>query len=77
MLILGLCLALNLTSSGCCVISVSPPCSINGCYCDQSCFYWKDCCNDVADIGCHPTTPSFLTVSSTSKTKTDTLVTVF
>ena len=77
MLILGSCLALNLNSSGCCVKSVSQSCSINNCYCDQSCFYWNDCCNDVADIGCHPTTTFFLTILPTGKTKTDTPVTVF
>ena len=58
MLILGSCLALNLSYSGCCVLSLSPPCSNNGCYCDQNCYIWNDCCNDIADIGCHPTSSS-------------------
>ena len=56
MLILGSCLALDLSYSGCCVLSLSPPCSNNGCYCDQNCYIFNDCCNDIADIGCHPTT---------------------
>ena len=33
---------------------MSPSCSSNGCYCDQSCHNWNDCCSDIADIGCHP-----------------------
>ena len=70
MLILGSCLALNLSYSGCCVMFVSPPCSNNGCYCDQNCFILNNCCNDIADIGCHPTSSSSPTVSHTP---TDTL----
>ena len=54
MLILGSCLALNLNYSGCCQFSLSPPCTNNGCYCDQMCYTFNDCCNDIADIGCHP-----------------------
>ena len=54
MLILGSCLALNLNYSGCCVMFLSPPCTNNGCYCDQTCHTLNDCCNDIADIGCHP-----------------------
>ena len=70
MLILGSCLALNLSYSGYCVLSLSPPCSNNGCDCDQNCYIWNDCCNDIADIGCHPASSSSPTVSHTS---TDTL----
>ena len=70
MLILGSCLALNLSYSGCCLFSLSPPCSNNGCYCDQNCYIVNDCCNDIADIGCHPTFSSSPTISSTI---TDTL----
>ena len=54
MLILGSCLALNLSYSGCCIMFLSPPCSNNGCYCDQNCHNLNDCCSDIADIGCHP-----------------------
>ena len=53
MLILGSCLALNLSYSGCCKVLLSPSCINNGCYCDQSCYHWNDCCSDIADIGCH------------------------
>ena len=70
MLILGSCLALNLSYSGCCITSVSPPCNNNGCYCDQNCYNGNDCCSDIADIGCYPvssTSPLF------SPTPTDTL----
>ena len=65
MLILGSCLALNLNYSGCCVTSISP-CSNNGCHCDQSCHFWHDCCSDIADIGCHPTSTSSPTVLPTA-----------
>ena len=54
MLILGSCLALNLSSSGCCVLFLTPPCENNGCYCDQICHMYNDCCSDIGDIGCHP-----------------------
>ena len=70
MLILGSCLALNLSNSGCCVMSVSPPCSNKGCYCDQNCHVWNDCCSDIADIGCYPASSSSPIVSPTP---TDTL----
>ena len=62
---LGSCLALNLSYSGCCILNLSPPCSNNGCYCDRNCHIWNDCCYDVADIGCYPTSPSSPTVSPT------------
>ena len=58
MLILGSCLALNLSYSGCCVFFLSTPCSNNGCYCDQYCHKWNDCCSDIYDIGCHPAASS-------------------
>ena len=58
MLILGSCWALNRSYTGCCVWSLSPSCSNNGCYCDQTCHNANDCCIDVADIGCHPANSS-------------------
>ena len=70
MLILGSCLALNLGYSGCCVLFLSPSCSNNGCYCDQNCYKWNDCCSDIADIGCYPISSSSPTISHTP---TDTL----
>ena len=70
MLILGSCLALNLNYSGCCAWFLSPNCSNNGCYCHQDCHSLNNCCNDIADIGCHPASSSSPTVSSTL---TDTL----
>ena len=74
MLLLGSCLRLNLGYSGCCVTSLSPTCYNKGCYCDQVCYVFKDCCNDIADIGCYRTSPSSPTVSpiptnTLSKTK--------
>ena len=66
MLILGSCLALNLSYSGCCVMHLSPPCNNNGCYCDQNCYNINDCCSDIADIGCHPDSSSSPTVLLTS-----------
>ena len=65
MLIQGSCLALNLSYYGCCVWSLSPPCSNNGCYCDENCHNHNDCYNDLSDIGCHPASSSSPTVSST------------
>ena len=70
MLILDSCLALNLNYSGCCVISMSPPCSNNGCYCDENCYSWNDCCSDIANISCYPDSSSSPIVSITP---TDTL----
>ena len=69
MLILGSCLALNISYSGCCVMHLSPPCNSNGCYCDQNCYSLNDCCSDIADIGCHPASSSPIY----SPTPTDTL----
>ena len=51
---IGSCLSLNLNYFGCCVFSLSPPCSNNGCYCDKDCHDLDDCCSDIADIGCNP-----------------------
>ena len=63
MLILGSCLALNLSYSGCCLLSLSPTCSNNGCYCDQKCHIFNDCCSDIADIGCQSASSLSPTVS--------------
>ena len=65
--IVGSCLALNLTYSGCCVIS---PCSNNGCYCDQACHSIGDCCSDVGSIGCYPVSYTSTTSSSSSSIPT-------
>ena len=51
-------LALHLHYSGCCVWSLSPTCRNNQCYCDKACYIFRDCCSDVANIGCHPTSPT-------------------
>ena len=51
---LGSCLSLNLNYSGCCDYSQTSTCSNNGCYCDQSCHSFRDCCSDIASIGCYP-----------------------
>ena len=65
-IMLGSCLALNLSYSGCCVSSLSPTCSNNGCYCDYVCHNYGDCCSDIVNIGCHPA----LTSSTTALTNT-------
>ena len=57
LLTIGSCLALNLSYSGCCLISLSTTCSNNGCFCDKSCHTFRDCCNDVVDVGCYPVSP--------------------
>ena len=73
MLILGSCLALKLSYTGCCVWLLSPTCSNNGCHCDQFCYILNDCCSDVADIGCHPTssTVSLSLFHTLGKTKSE------
>ena len=53
---------------------LSPPCSNYGCYCDANCHKMNDCCNDVADIGCHSASSSSpivltTTIETLSKTK--------
>ena len=65
MIILGSCLALELSYSLCCKWSLSPSCNSNGCYCDQHCHIWNDCCSDIADIGCLPPYSSSPMVSPT------------
>ena len=52
--ILGSCLALNLGYSGCCKSLLTPICSHKGCYCDEHCHKWNDCCSDIANINCYP-----------------------
>ena len=70
MLILGSCLALNLSYSRCCNCSLSPVCSSNGCYCDQNCYGFNDCCSDIKDIGCHPAISSYSPIISPTPTDT-------
>ena len=67
---LGSCLALALSYSGCCLSQLSSICSNNGCYCDQICHFYGDCCSDIADIGCKSDSDSS---SSSTPTPTDTL----
>ena len=35
---------------GCCVSG----CFVGSCFCDQICYVFGDCCDDIADIGCFP-----------------------
>ena len=77
LIILGSCLELNLNYSGCCMFSLSTTCRNNGCYCDKFCHIFRDCCNDVTDIGCHPDSVPSHTVSpnptdTLGKTKSET-----
>ena len=65
MLILGSCLAPSVSYSGCCEWFLSQTCSNNGCQCYQNCHISKNCCDDIADIGCYPASSSSPTVSST------------
>ena len=64
MLILGTCLGLNLNYSGCCNFLFSSSCSNNGCYCDQACHKFNDCCSDIADIGCYHPALSYNPITS-------------
>ena len=65
MYLLGSCLALNISYSGCCLWSLSPTCINDGCYCDHTCHTLGDCCSDIADIGCHSVLSSSPTPSNT------------
>ena len=46
--------------SGCCNSSLAADCriqSFNGfnstsCYCDEECYHYNNCCDDILDIGC-------------------------
>ena len=53
MFVLGSCLALKQSYNGCCKWSLSSTCYHNGCYCDECCHKFNDCCDDIADIGCY------------------------
>ena len=55
---LGSCVELKLNYSGCCDLSRTRRCVHIDCRCDQSCHFHKDCCDDIADIGCSPASPS-------------------
>ena len=48
--------------------SLSPSCGNNGCYCDNVCHIYGDCCSDIADIGCQHASSS-----SPTPTPTDSL----
>ena len=56
LLIIGSCLSLNLSYKGCCLWTLSTTCNNNGCYCDQACYIFSDCCSDIVDISCFPVT---------------------
>ena len=58
MFILGSCKALNLRDPGCCVPTRTQSCIKIDCHCDQNCYSNNDCCSDIADIDCHPVSPS-------------------
>ena len=75
-------MALNLSYYGCCVKSLSPNCSNNGCYCHQDCHILNNCCSDIADIGCYPassSSPIFSpsTTDTLGKTKSETAYFIF
>ena len=66
--IIGSCASLNIT--GCCDNGTCY--TGTGCYCDQLCYQYNDCCPDIASIGCLPNfisssfaTSSILTASPT------------
>ena len=54
MSILGLCKDLNLEYSGCCKTYLTRNCNTKNCHCDKTCHSNNDCCNDITDIGCYP-----------------------
>ena len=49
-IIIGSCVEHVGVIGGCCVSS----CDAQGCYCDQFCYQYNDCCPDIEDIGCFP-----------------------
>ena len=49
-IIIGSCVEFVDVIGGCCVFS----CYAQGCYCDQVCYQFNDCCSDIEDIGCFP-----------------------
>ena len=51
--------------------SLSPTCHNYGCYCDQVCHIFRDCCSDIANIGCHPTTPTPTPTDAFGREKTE------
>ena len=53
MFIVGSCVALKQSYIGCCKWSLSSTCYHYGCYCDECCHKFNDCCSDIADIGCY------------------------
>ena len=46
-------------------MSPSQICDNFGCYCDQSCYNWNDCCSDIANISCYPDSSPTSVVSVT------------
>ena len=66
MLIMGSCLALNLSNSGCCVWSLSQPCNNNRCILlSWNCHISNNnyCYHDISNISCHPASSSSPVVS--------------
>ena len=65
MLIMGSCLALNLSNSGCCVWSLSQYYNNNECILSSNCHNSNNnyCYHDISNIGCHPASSSSLVVS--------------
>ena len=60
-LFVGSCASLNIT--GCCANGTCY--TGTGCYCDQLCYQYNDCCHDIASIGCLPTVSPTPSVTST------------
>ena len=59
---------LNLGFPGCCDLVKSRNCFIIDCHCDQACHFHNDCCDDIADIGCSPASPSPIVTSTPTGT---------
>ena len=68
MFILGSCVELKLNYHGCCDLSKSKSCLHIDCHCDQSCHFYNDCCDDIADIGCSPVSPSTIILPPSTDT---------
>ena len=54
MFILGSCMELKLNYNGCCDYSKTQSCVHIDCRCDQWCYNFNECCDDIDKISCFP-----------------------
>ena len=71
---IGSCLLLNLNYFGCCKLTPFQTCISYDCYCDPSCYFYDDCCSDIASIGCFPASISTITLFTPTSTPSQTTI---